>query len=57
MIQPQYAMIGVKKNNLYRHPSLEVIERLKRKNIKILRTDEDGMFHIRYYGKKYVVYR
>lgn len=57
MIQPQYAMIGVKKNNLYRHPSLEVIERLKRKNIKILRTDEDGMFHIRYYGSKCVVYR
>jgi len=49
MIQPDVAMIGVKKNNLYHHPSQEVISRLQRKQIKILRTDQDGMFHIRYY--------
>ena len=36
---------------MYHHPSSEVIERLKRKQITILRTDEDGMFHIRFYGK------
>ena len=51
MIQPDIAMIGVRKNNMYHHPSSEVIERLKRKQITILRTDEDGMFHIRFYGK------
>lgn len=56
MIQPQVAMIGVKANNMYHHPSLEVIERLKRKKIKILRTDQDGMFHIRYYpNSKYFI--
>lgn len=51
MIQPNVAMIGVKKKNMYRHPSQEVIQRLNRKGIHILRTDEDGMFHIRYYGR------
>lgn len=51
MIEPDVAMIGVKKKNMYRHPNQEVIQRLKRKGIHILRTDEDGMFHIRYYGQ------
>lgn len=57
MIQPSIAMIGVKKNNLYHHPSDEVIKRLKRKGITILRTDEDGMFHIRFYGKSRYILR
>lgn len=57
MIQPTIAMIGVKKNNIYHHPSSTVIERLKRKNITILRTDQDGMFHIRFYGKSRYIFR
>lgn len=56
-ISPSIAMIGVKKNNLYHHPSNEVIDRLNRKNITILRTDEDGMFHIRFYGKSRYILR
>lgn len=57
MIQPKIAMIGVKKNNLYHHPAQEVIERLQRKQITILRTDEDGMFHLRFYGKERYIFR
>jgi len=57
MIQPRIAMIGVKKNNIYHHPSQEVIKRLERKKITILRTDEDGMFHIRFYGKSRYILR
>ena len=57
MIEPQIAMIGVKKNNLYHHPSLEVIDRLERKGVTILRTDMDGMFHIRFYGKERYILR
>lgn len=57
MIQPKIAMIGVKKNNLYKHPSIEVIERLERKGITILRTDEDGMFHLRFYGNNGYILR
>lgn len=49
MIQPSVAMISVKANNIYHHPSQEVISRLERKGIKIFRTDQDGMVHIRYY--------
>lgn len=57
-LHPRVAMIGVKKNNMYHHPSDQVIERLERKKITILRTDEDGMFHIRFYPyQKYVIYR
>lgn len=57
-IHPSVAMIGVKKNNIYHHPSENVVQRLKRKNITILRTDEDGMFHIRFYFREnYMIYR
>ncbi|MEG0276991.1 MAG: DNA internalization-related competence protein ComEC/Rec2 [Coprobacillus sp.] len=57
MCKPRIAMIGVKKNNMYRHPSAIVIERLKRKNITILRTDNDGMFHLRFYLKSRYIFR
>lgn len=57
LIQPKVAMIGVKKNNIYKHPSNKVIERLKKKGIKILRTDEDGMFHLRIYQKNAYIFR
>ena len=56
-VKPKVAMIGVKNNNIYKHPSDEVIERLNRKGIVVLRTDIHGMFHIRYYdNKKYYIY-
>ena len=56
-IHPDIAMIGVKKNNMYKHPSPQVIERLQRKGITILRTDQDGMFHLRFYGKERYILR
>ena len=44
-------------NNIYKHPSREVINRLERKGVYVLRTDIHGMFHIRYYNdKKYIIY-
>ena len=56
-VKPKIAFIGVKENNVYKHPSRDVIERLDRKGVYILRTDINGMFHIRYYhDKKYVIY-
>lgn len=42
LVQPQIALIGVGKNNLYGHPNDDVIERLKNINAKIYRTDNDG---------------
>lgn len=41
-VKPEIALIGVGKNNLFNHPSKEIIERLKKRKIRIYRTDEDG---------------
>ena len=41
-VEPKIALIGVGKDNNFGHPSGEVIERLKSKDIKIYRTDEKG---------------
>jgi len=39
---PKIGVISVGKNNSYGHPSKEVLDMLKAKNVKIKRTDEDG---------------
>lgn len=49
-VDGEYGIISVGKNN-YGHPSLEVLERLKEKGIKILRTDELGEIGIRVDGE------
>ncbi len=41
-IDSKEAVISVGKNNRYGHPAMELLNRLKEKNIKILRTDEMG---------------
>jgi competence protein ComEC len=39
---PREAIISVGKNNRYGHPTSEVLEFLKNRGIRILRTDESG---------------
>lgn len=56
-LDAQIAMIGVKEKNIYKHPSMEVIERLERKKYTILRTDQDGMFHIVLIHNSRYIYR
>ncbi len=42
MVKPQIALIGVGKNNLFGHPSNQVIDRLNNSKTRICRTDLNG---------------
>ncbi|MFW5891515.1 MAG: ComEC/Rec2 family competence protein, partial [bacterium] len=50
-LKPDLAVISVGKNN-YGHPDMEVIDKLKQRNIKYLRTDKNGAVTIRTNGDK-----
>lgn len=50
-VSPQYALIGVGKNNKFGHPSDGTIKNLKDEKIKIYRTDEMGEIFINTNGK------
>jgi competence protein ComEC len=41
-VNPKYAVVSVGKDNKYKHPSQESMDRLKSKGVKVYRTDEQG---------------
>ncbi|MFV3013734.1 cell wall-binding repeat-containing protein [Clostridium botulinum] len=41
-VNPKYAVVSCGKNNSYKHPHQETLNKLKAKNIKVYRTDETG---------------
>lgn len=45
-VDPKFGIIEVGKNNKFNHPSLRVLKRLERMNIKTYRTDMDGTIRI-----------
>ena len=51
-IQPECAIVSVGKKNKFKHPSQIVMQRLKKRNINIHRTDNDGALWLRSDGKK-----
>lgn len=46
LVDPRIALIGVGKNNLFGHPSDEIIKRLEEINVKVYRTDLNGEIEI-----------
>jgi len=56
-IDPRLAVISVGKKNKYGHPRKEILEILKNKNIKILRTDQNGEIEIVSDGERWGVKR
>lgn len=45
-VKPKVAVISVGKDNIFGHPSNEVLQRLKERNIKVYRTDLNGTIDI-----------
>lgn len=45
-VRPQVALISSGEHNPYGHPSPELLERLERAGVRILRTDESGAIHV-----------
>ena len=54
---PTFALISVGLANSYRHPNVEVLQRLRDANAQIFRTDETGLVSIRSDGKRFEVDR
>lgn len=51
-ISPKYALIPVGVNNMYGHPTSEVIDTLTNQGIEIFRSDEDGAVQFHYVGEQ-----
>ncbi len=45
-VQPRVGIISAGEDNLYGHPNAELLERLAKANVRILRTDRDGAIHV-----------
>lgn len=46
IVKPKYAIISCGRNNHFKHPHIETIERLKKQHIEYYRTDLQGMIKI-----------
>jgi competence protein ComEC len=45
-VHPRLAVISSGENNSYGHPSPDLLERLEKAGVRVLRTDRDGAVHI-----------
>jgi competence protein ComEC len=56
-IRPAFALISVGQDNLYHHPTPEVIQRLERAHAEVMRTDITGLITVRSDGHRLEVER
>jgi competence protein ComEC len=49
-VAPRWALVSAGRGNAYGHPAEEVLGRLRRRNVMLLRTDRHGMVRVRFPG-------
>jgi len=54
-IQPRWAVLSAGRNNPYKHPSLEVLARLRRHNVRALSTMDYGAITVETDGYRYLI--
>lgn len=54
-VRPEVALISVGKGNSYGHPHSQLLQRLERRQIKVLRTDTQGTLEVTTDGREYRV--
>ena len=45
-VNPKYAVISCGKNNTYKHPTKTTMDKMKKMNIDVYRTDEQGTIEL-----------
>jgi competence protein ComEC len=56
-VRPSIAVLSVGRNNTYGHPHGEVLERLRRRGVRVFRTDRDGAITLETDGKRIRIMR
>jgi competence protein ComEC len=54
-VRPTWAIISSGADNQFRHPHPEVLERLARRGVRLLRTDQSGQITIRTDGRRWTI--
>jgi len=52
VVKPEYAVISVGERNIFKHPSEEVVKRIRESGIKLLRTDIEGAIWFKTNGRR-----
>jgi competence protein ComEC len=51
-VRPRFGIVSAGEDNLFGHPSPELLERLENAGVRVFRTDRDGAVHVLTDGKR-----